>query len=250
MPQAYPACARHSQRRRLCAYVYSRTTFRHRAEFCPPSDRLVGVHMHSTQTVLNALGRALPHEVLLSFRSLGFGADLADICATCEAGILHQALTSTAVHAAWAQYDTELARHDIALAAIGGGAFALPRHRRRSCTRISYAGHLHPALWLRSHSDPARLLCTASRPTQASPRALRALRHRACNWDAVVLEALIGAYLHFSSIRPTCELQFFALPILCNAWCTTARFGNASSACLFRRGIGGDSQAHLPLYPV
>lgn len=85
--------------------------------------------------MLNAPWRAVPHEALLSLRTLGFAASLADIVAVCEAALLHEAVTNAGVHSAWRVYDDALASDDVALAVANGGTFALPWHRRHSIMR-------------------------------------------------------------------------------------------------------------------
>lgn len=54
--------------------------------------------------------------------------------------------------------------------------------------------------------------------------AVRALRRRAAVWDPEVREALVGSYMHFSSLRPAVEILAACLRSLCNARCTVSRF--------------------------
>lgn len=90
---------------------------RYRAAFFPSNERLVQLYTQRAQVVLNARWRAIPQEALLAFRSLGFGADLADARVTCAAALLHHAITSSTVHAAWGKYDPALASDGAALVA-------------------------------------------------------------------------------------------------------------------------------------
>lgn len=56
------------------------------------------------------------------------------------------------------------------------------------------------------------------------------------------------SHFRFSSTRPLVEVVIACLRSLCDAWRSTARFGNAPSACLFMCGSpAGDCQAHLLL---
>lgn len=53
--------------------------------------------------------------------------------------------------------------------------------------------------------------------------------------------------LHCSAIHAPHELLVLVLRSLCNAWCTTACFGNTPTACVFRCGfLGGDCQVARP----
>lgn len=200
--------------------------------------------MHSAQLVLNAQWRAIPHEALLSFRSLGYRSHIAGIRKTREAAMLHQAINDTLVQSTWLQYDAMLATDGIALAAMGGGVVALLWHCQRSCTwqmRARYIqgigyGQVSVDIHTR-HRDVLQRLRDSI--VVRHDRGLRALRHRASEWVSNVPETLAGAFLRFSKIRPLVEDIFACLHSLCNALCTTACFGTAVIACLFRRGSPG-----------
>lgn len=182
-------------------------------------------------------------------RTLGFTASLADVEKVCLASLQNRAVTNPAEHAAWSEHDNVIASDDVLLAAMNGGTFAQPWHHHNSCTRIMWA------LYLQHHTSMGLHLQVSQREVHRllrAPRdvlhdsALLALRRRATRWDPAVPEALLGAYLHLSSMRPPLEVLFACLRSVCNAWCTTARFGNAPVLCPFGCGChGGDAQVHL-----
>lgn len=87
---------------------------RYRATFAPPSQALLRAHAHRAQIVLSAAWRAIPHDVLLSLRALGFAASLADAEKVCMAALLHHTVTSDAAHRAWGEYDRAIASDDVA----------------------------------------------------------------------------------------------------------------------------------------
>lgn len=229
---------------------------RYRATLFPPSQELLRTYRHSAQIVLNTPWQAIPAPVLHDMRGLGFQSDLVDIAVTCEASLLYQAVTNPAVHRAWNDYEAIRDSDDAALAIRRNEVCGRAWHRHNSSTRIMrmlYERHCAMPRFMRTLTSTRRDAMTYFRPDAETRHdaSLRVLQRRVMIWEPEVPEALVGSYLHFSSLRPPVEVLSACLRSLCNAWCTASRFGNPPAHCPFGCGSArGDRQSHLLACPV